>query len=78
MKTKVVPIREFKNKATQLLREKDEIIITRRGIPIARVEPLDELNGLMIKARLEMEKANITEEEAIEILKKVKRRSIEL
>jgi len=72
MKTKVVPIREFKNKATQLLREKDEIIITRRGIPIARVEPLDELNGLMIKARLEMEKANITEEEAIEILKKVK------
>ncbi|HPU44280.1 MAG TPA: type II toxin-antitoxin system prevent-host-death family antitoxin [Dictyoglomaceae bacterium] len=72
MKTKVVPIREFKNKATQLLREKDEIIITRRGIPIARVEPLDELNGLMIKARLEMEKANITEEEAIEILRKVK------
>ncbi len=72
MKTKVVPIREFKNKATQLLREKDEIIITRRGIPVARVEPLDELKGLMIKARLEMEKANITEEEAIEILRKVK------
>lgn len=73
MKTKVVPIREFKNKATQFLRQKEEIIITRRGIPIARVEPLDELKGLMIKARLEMEKANITEEEAIEILKKVKR-----
>ena len=72
MKTKVVPIREFKNKATQLLREKDEIIITRRGIPVARVELLDELKGLMIKARLEMEKANITEEEAIEILRKVK------
>ena len=72
MKTKVVPIREFKNKATQLLREKDEIIITRRGIPVARVEPLDELKGLMIKARLEMEKANVTEEEAIEILRKVK------
>ena len=73
MKTKVVPIREFKNKATQLLREKDEIIITRRGIPVARVEPLDELKGLMIKARLEMEKANITEEEAIEILKETRR-----
>lgn len=73
MKTKVVPIKEFKNKATQLLREKREIIVTKRGIPIARVEPLDELKGLMIKARLEMEKANITEEEAIEILKEVKK-----
>ena len=73
MKTKVVPIKEFKNKATQLLREKEEIIITRRGIPIARIEPLDELKGLMIRARLEMERANITEEEAIEILKEVKK-----
>jgi len=73
LKTKVVPIKEFKNRATQLLREKREIIVTKRGIPIARVEPLDELKGLMIKARLEMEKANITEEEAIEILKEVKK-----
>lgn len=73
MKTKVVPIKEFKDKATQLLREKREIIVTRRGIPIARVEPLDELKGLMIKARLEMEKANITEEEAIEILKEAQK-----
>jgi prevent-host-death family protein len=72
MKTKIVPVKEFKNKATQLLKEDREIIITRRGIPIARLEPLDKLRGLMIKARLEMEKANITEEEAIEILKEVK------
>ncbi len=73
MKTRVVNIKEFKDKATQLLREKREIIVTRRGIPIARVEPLDELKGLMIKARLEMEKANITEEEAIEILKEAQK-----
>jgi prevent-host-death family protein len=72
MKTKIIPVKEFKNRATQLLREDREIIITRRGIPIARLEPLDELKGLMIKARLEMEKANITEEEAIEILKEAK------
>lgn len=72
MKTKIVPVKEFKYKATQLLKEEREIIITRRGIPIARLEPLSELRGLMIKARLEMEKANITEEEAIEILKEVK------
>jgi prevent-host-death family protein len=72
MKTKIVPVKEFKNKATQLLKEDREIIITRRGIPIARLEPLDKLRGFMIKARLEMEKANITEEEAIEILKEVK------
>ncbi|MBM3702333.1 MAG: hypothetical protein FJW63_04970 [Actinobacteria bacterium] len=64
---------KFKNKATQLLKGNREIIITRRGIPIARLEPLDELRGLMIRARMEMEKANITEEEAIEILKEVKR-----
>ncbi|MBM3701752.1 MAG: type II toxin-antitoxin system prevent-host-death family antitoxin [Actinobacteria bacterium] len=72
MKTKIVPVKEFKNKATQLLKEGKEIIITRRGIPIARLEPLDELKGLMMKARLEMEKANITEEKAIEILREVK------
>lgn len=73
MKTKIVPVKEFKNKATQLLKGAREIIITRRGIPIARLEPLDELRGLMIRARMEMEKANITEEEAIEILKEAKR-----
>lgn len=42
MKTKVVPIKEFKNKANQLLRERRESIVTKRGIPIARVESLDE------------------------------------
>ncbi|MBC7319896.1 type II toxin-antitoxin system prevent-host-death family antitoxin [bacterium] len=73
MKTKVVPIKEFKDKATQLLREKKEIIVTRRGIPIARVEPLDELKGLMIKAHLEIEKANIIGEEAIEIHKEAQK-----
>jgi prevent-host-death family protein len=73
METKFVSVKEFKNKATQLLKEGKEIIITRRGIPIARLEPLDELKGLMMRARLEMEKANISEEEAIEILKETRR-----
>ena len=73
MPIKIVSVKEFKDKATQLLREKEAVIITRRGIPVAKLEPIDKLKGLMLKARLEMKEANISEREAIELLKEVEK-----
>jgi len=73
MPIKIVSVKEFKDKATQLLREKEAVIITRRGIPVAKLEPIDKLKGLMLKARLEMKEANISEREAIELLKEAKK-----
>ena len=73
MRIKIVSVTEFKDKATQLLREKGPVIITRRGIPVAKLEPIDKLKGLMLKARLEMKEANISEKEAIELLKEAEK-----
>ena len=73
MLIKIVSVKEFKDKATQLLREKEAVIITRRGIPVAKLEPIDKLKGLMLKARLEMKEANISEKEAIELLKEAEK-----
>jgi len=73
MPIKIVSVKEFKDKATQLLREKEAVIITRRGIPVAKLEPIDKLKGLMLKARLEMKEANISEREAIELLKEAEK-----
>lgn len=70
-----VNVREFKLRATQLLKAKDEVIITRYGKPIARLVPLNEQSIGEILAEMGeiFRDAGITKKQALEALEDVRR-----
>ncbi len=65
MKTKVMSVREFRSKMSKVLGE-SEIIVTKDGVPTAKVvplSPLEKLDFLTQKTRDAFRKAKVTDEE---------------
>jgi len=74
MKTKIMSVREFRNKMSRILGE-SEIIITKDGVPTARVVPLspmEKLDLLTQKTKNAFKKANISDEEIEEMYLKAR------
>ncbi|GAB4246391.1 MAG: hypothetical protein OHK0028_24130 [Deltaproteobacteria bacterium] len=67
---KFVGVREFKEKLTGLLGTKDEVVVTRRGRPIARVVPVAKgsAEDLLLKIGKVLEEAGVSKEEALRAL----------
>lgn len=70
-----VNVREFKLRATQLLKSKDEVIITRYGKPVARLIPVTDqsANELLAEMGDLFRDAGVTKNEALEALEDVRR-----
>lgn len=69
MKTKVMSVREFRNKMSEVLGEK-EILITKDGIPTAKVvplTPLEKLEFLTSKTKKAFKQAKISDKEIEEM-----------
>ena len=65
MKTTIMSVRKFRNKMSEVLGEK-EILITKDGIPTAKVVPLspiEKLEFLMQKTKSALKDAKINDEE---------------
>lgn len=70
-----VNVREFKLRATQLLKAKDEVVITRYGKPIARLVPITEqsVGDLLAEMGDLFRDAGVTKKDALEALEDVRR-----
>lgn len=70
-----VNVREFKLRATQLLKVKDEVVITRYGKPIARLVPVTEQSVAELLAEMGdlFADAGVTKKEALAALEEVRR-----
>lgn len=70
-----VNVREFKLRATQLLKAKDEVVITRYGKPIARLVPVTEQSVEELLAEMGdlFADAGVTKKEALAALEDVRR-----
>ncbi len=66
-----VGVREFKTGLTGYLGRKSEIVVTRRGKPIARIVPVKEgsAEDLLLEIGLVLKEAGVTREEALQALK---------
>ena len=74
MKTKIMSVREFRSKMSKLLGE-SEIIVTKDGVPTARVVPLspiEKLDLLTQKTKDAFKEANVSDEEIEKMYLKVR------
>jgi PHD/YefM family antitoxin component YafN of YafNO toxin-antitoxin module len=83
---RLVSVKEFRDRATVLLRSADPVLITRRGKAAGLYLPLDEVASLPLELRRELhlaiaesirrslQKAGVTEEEILEDFKRFQRR----
>lgn len=65
MKTRVMSVREFRSKMSKVLGE-SEIIVTKDGVPTAKIvplSPLEKLDFLIQKTRNAFKKAKVSDEE---------------
>jgi prevent-host-death family protein len=72
---KFVGVREFKQDAVRYLNEGDEIVVTKRKKPIARLTPIEENTpeALLLDIGRVLNEAGVTKEEALWALKKARR-----
>jgi prevent-host-death family protein len=66
-----VGVREFKEGLTGYLGRKKELIVTRRGKPIARIVPVEEGSpeDLLLEIGMILKEAGVSREEALQALK---------
>jgi len=66
-----VGVREFKEGLTGYLGRKKELVVTRRGKPIARIVPVEEGSpeDLLLEIGMILKKAGVAREEALQALK---------
>jgi len=67
-----VGVREFKEKLTRFLGKKNEVVVTRRGKPIARIVPVEKGSpeDVLLEIGLILSEAGISKEEALLALEK--------
>lgn len=70
-----VNVREFKLRATQLLKANEEVVITRYGKPIARLVPTTEqaIGEILEEMGQIFQDAGITKKQALDALEEVRR-----
>lgn len=66
-----VGVREFKEGLTGYLGRKKEVVVTRRGKPIARIVPVEEGSpeDLLLEIGMVLKEAGVSREEALHALK---------
>jgi len=66
-----VGVREFKEKLTGYLGKKKEVVVTRRGKPIARIIPVEKGSpeDLLLEIGMILKEAGVSKEEALQALK---------
>ena len=70
-RVKFVGVREFKEKLTDLLAKKAEVVVTRHGKPIARVVPVRKGSPetLLLEIGMVLKGAGVSKEEALRALR---------
>jgi len=68
---KFVGVREFKEKLTGLLGRKEEVVVTRRGKPVARIVPVTKGSPeiLLLEIGMVLKGAGVSREEALRALR---------
>ena len=71
----VATVRDFKARATKYLAGRDEVVITRRGHPVAVLTPVEEKSPgrLLLELRAVLQEAGVSEREALKALEEARR-----
>ena len=70
---KVISIREFKENMKKYIDSKDVFIVSKRGEPILKVEPISPVQAAIIRMSEIIREAKLTEEELKEALKEARK-----
>jgi antitoxin (DNA-binding transcriptional repressor) of toxin-antitoxin stability system len=73
---KTVNVRDIRNRFSEIIESKEELLVLRHGIPIMKVSPLskeDLMNYYLSKALEEARKIGLSEEEGLEVLDEVRK-----
>jgi len=73
---KTVNVRDVRNKFSEIVDGKEELLILRRGVPVMKISPVskeDLMNYYLSKAQEEARKIGLSEEEGLEVLDEVRR-----
>jgi antitoxin (DNA-binding transcriptional repressor) of toxin-antitoxin stability system len=76
MIVKTVNVRDVRNKFSEIVDGKEELLILRRGVPVMKISPVskeDLMNYYLSKAQEEARKIGLSEEEGLEVLDEVRR-----
>ena len=71
---KVINMREAKSKLSSLIKSKETVIVTMRNKPVARIEAISPIEASLIQAQEALRNTGISEEDALEIFKKVRQK----
>ena len=73
---KTVNVRDIRNRFSEIVESKEELLILRRGVPIMKISPLskeDLINYYLSKAHAEARKIGLSETEGLEVLDEVRK-----
>ncbi|RAM60391.1 Prevent-host-death family protein [Mesotoga sp. SC_3PWM13N19] len=73
---KTVNVRDVRNRFSEIVDGKEELLILRRGVPVMKISPIskeDLMNYYLSKAQEEARKIGLSEEEGFEVLDEVRR-----
>jgi len=76
MVVKTVNVRDVRNRFSEIVDGKEELLILRRGVPVMKIAPVskeDLMNYYLSKAQEEARKIGLSEEEGLEVLDEVRR-----
>ncbi|MCL4408613.1 MAG: toxin-antitoxin (TA) system antitoxin [Thermotogae bacterium] len=72
---KTVTVRDIRNRFDDVLKEKEEVVILKRGVPVATMKPFDNVDLMkyyLERAQEASKEAGLTEEEGLSLLKEVR------
>ena len=73
---KTVNVRDVRNRFSEIVDGKEELLILRRGVPVMKISPVskeDLMKYYLSKAQEEARKIGLSEEEGLEVLDEVRR-----
>jgi len=73
---KTVNVRDIRNRFSEIVDGKEELLILRRGVPVMKLSPVskeDLMNYYLSKAQEEAEKIGLSEKEGLQVLDEVRK-----
>jgi antitoxin (DNA-binding transcriptional repressor) of toxin-antitoxin stability system len=73
---KTVNVRDIRNRFSEIVDGKEELLILRRGVPVMKISPVskeDLMNYYLSKAQEEAEKIGLSEKEGLQVLDEVRK-----
>ena len=71
-----VNVRDIRNRFSEIVDGKEELLILRRGVPVMKISPVskeDLMNYYLSKAQEEAEKIGLSEKEGLQVLDEVRK-----